>query len=349
MVRFMIFKYLFHCFVFALLLFSTPSLSAVILQYHHVSEKLPAVTSVSEETFKSHLTYLKDNNFNVIHLDKLLQHTQQGKALPAKTVAITFDDGYDNNIEQAAPILEEFDYPYTIFVNPQLIDENKSYVMTWDELRALAKRGALIANHSAKHDYLHLKQSGESQSQWLKRVREDILFSEKRIKEEIGHNVKLLAYPYGEFNRPLQNLVKELGFIGIGQHSGAVSQFTDYTRVPRYPASGFYSKLDTLKTKLNSLPFAIAELDYTDSVTTDPTPKIEIEFAEKDFYQSQFACFVSGIGRAELKWINDNRVSITTPEAIKKGRTRYNCTAPSIKSSGQFYWFSQPWVLQTSD
>jgi peptidoglycan/xylan/chitin deacetylase (PgdA/CDA1 family) len=349
MVRFMIFKNLFHCLVFTLLLFSNPSLSAVILQYHHVSEKLPAVTSVSEETFKAHLTYLKNNNFNVIHLDKLLQHTQQGKPLPAKTVAITFDDGYDNNIEQAAPILEEFGYPYTIFVNPQLIDENKSYVMTWDELKALAKRGALIANHSAKHDYLHLKQDGESQSQWLKRVREDILFSEKRIKEEVGHNVKLLAYPYGEFNRPLQSLVKELGFIGIGQHSGAVSQFTDYTRVPRYPASGFYSKLDTLKTKLNSLPFAFAELDYSDSVTTDPTPTIEIEFANKDFYQSQFACFVSGVGRADIVWKNEKRVSVTSPEDIKKGRTRYNCTAPSIKHSGQFYWFSQPWVLQVSE
>ena len=349
MVRFMIFKYVFHCFIFALLFFAHSSQAAVILQYHHVSEKLPAVTSVSEETFKSHLTYLKDNNFNVIHLDKLLSHTKQGKALPAKTVAITFDDGYDNNIEQAAPILEAFGYPYTIFVNPQLIDESTSYVMTWDELRALSKRGALIANHSAKHDYLHLKLAGETQAQWLKRVRDDILFSEKRIKEEVGHNFKLLAYPYGEFNRPLQNLVKELGFIGIGQHSGAVSKYTDYTRVPRYPASGFYSKLDTLKTKLHSLPFALAALDYEDSVTTNTQPTINIEYAEKDFNQSQFACFVSGIGRANLTWQNDNRVSVTSPEAIKKGRTRYNCTAPSIKHSGQFYWFSQPWVLQTND
>jgi hypothetical protein len=100
---------------------------------------------------------------------------------------------------------------------------------------------------------------------------------------------------------------------------------------------------------LHSLPFAISELAYTDSVTTNPTPTIELEFASKDFYQSQFACFVSGIGRADIIWKNEKRVSVTSPKDIKKGRTRYNCTAPSIKHSGQFYWFSQPWVLQTND
>ena len=172
--------------------------------------------------FEAHLQYLQDNGFKVVPLSSIVDGVKGQQPLTDKTVAITFDDAYIDVLTQAKPILDKFNFPYTIFVNPQLIDENKSYVMTWDELKALAKRGALIANHSAKHDYLHLKQDGESQSQWLKRVREDILFSEKRIKEEVGHNVKLLAYPYGEFNRPLQSLVKELGFIGIGQHSGAV-------------------------------------------------------------------------------------------------------------------------------
>ena len=321
----------------------------MILQYHHVSEKLPAVTSVSKDTFKAHLTFLKENNFHVIHLNELLNNIKQNKVLPDKTVAITFDDGYNNNIEQAAPILEAFGYPYTIFVNPLLIDEKKPYVMTWDELRTLSKRGALIANHSAKHNYLHRKLKIETDAAWSQRTQEDILFSERRIKEEIGHNAKLLAYPYGEFNNALQALVKQLGFIGIGQHSGAVSKYTDFTRIPRYPASGFYSKLDTLKTKLYSLPFAISELNYSNSVTLDKQPSMTIEFAEKDFYKSQFACFVSGIGRADVTWQNDMRVTVSSPKNIKKGRTRYNCTAPSIKNAGRFYWFSQPWVLNVSD
>ncbi|WP_063359160.1 polysaccharide deacetylase family protein [Pseudoalteromonas luteoviolacea] len=327
-------------------LVSTSAQSATILQYHHVSEKLPPVTSVSADTFKSHLEFLKSEKYNVIALDTFIEQLRAGKPLPINTVAITFDDGYDNNIEAAAPLLEAFNFPYTIFVNPKLIDEGQSYVMTWDELRTLSKRGALIANHSAKHDYLHLRLKGESDTQWKKRVANDLTWSQQRIATEIGHNLPYVAYPYGEFDNSVQSLVKELGLIGIGQHSGAVGVTTDFTRVPRFPASGIYSNLKTLKVKIKSLPFAIDKLDYDNSVTTNRKPTFILSFKDMDFYQSQFACFVSGVGRAKLAWNGKNEVQVSSPEELPNGRSRYNCTAPSKTHKGHFYWFSQPWVIQ---
>ena len=117
------YKKLFHLVLLFLICGSLRAQAAVILQYHHVSETLPAVTSVSANTFTKHLNYLKEHNFNVIPLNELISALKQGKALDDKTLAITFDDGYNNNYEQAAPILEKFGYPYTIFVNPKLIDE----------------------------------------------------------------------------------------------------------------------------------------------------------------------------------------------------------------------------------
>jgi peptidoglycan/xylan/chitin deacetylase (PgdA/CDA1 family) len=340
------FKKLFHLVFITLICLSVRAHAAVILQYHHVSETLPAVTSVSANTFTKHLSYLKEHNFNVIALNELISAIQQGKTLPEKTVAITFDDGYNNNYEQAAPILEKFGYPYTIFVNPTLIDEGKGYVMGWDKLKELASKGALIANHTAQHDYLHIKLKDESDAQWQARIKQDILRSQQRIKEEIGHDYKYLAYPYGEFNNKLQALVKELGFIGIGQHSGAVNKNANFTRLPRFPASGFYSKLDTLITKLNSRAFSIKTLDYQDSVTSQNPPTLSIEFEMGDFHKSQFACYVSSVGQAKLTWINDTTVKIDSPKALNKGRSRFNCTAPSIEHPGSYYWFSQPWVIQ---
>jgi peptidoglycan/xylan/chitin deacetylase (PgdA/CDA1 family) len=340
------FKKLFHLVLITLICLSVRAHAAVILQYHHVSETLPAVTSVSANTFTKHLSYLKEHNFNVIALNELISAIQQGKTLPEKTVAITFDDGYNNNYEQAAPILEKFGYPYTIFVNPTLIDEGKGYVMGWDKLKELASKGALIANHTAQHDYLHIKLKDESDAQWQARIKQDILHSQQRIKEEIGHDYKYLAYPYGEFNNKLQTLVEELGFIGIGQHSGAVNKNANFTRLPRFPASGFYSKLDTLITKLNSRAFSIKTLDYQDSVTSQNPPTLSIEFEMGDFHKSQFACYVSSVGQAKLTWINDTTVKIDSPKALNKGRSRFNCTAPSIEHPGSYYWFSQPWVIQ---
>ncbi|WP_338364028.1 polysaccharide deacetylase family protein [uncultured Pseudoalteromonas sp.] len=340
------FKKLFHLVLITLVCLSVRVHAAVILQYHHVSETLPAVTSVSANTFTKHLSYLKEHNFNVIALNELISALQQGKTLPEKTVAITFDDGYNNNYEQAAPILEKFAYPYTIFVNPRLIDEGKGYVMGWNKLKELADKGALIANHTAQHDYLHIKLKGESDAQWQARIKKDILHSQQRIKEEIGHDYKYLAYPYGEFNNELQTLVKELGFVGIGQHSGAVNSNSNFTRLPRFPASGFYSKLDTLITKLNSRAFNIKSLNYQDSVTSQNPPTLSIELEMGDFHKSQFACYVSSVGQAKLTWINDSTVQINSPKALNKGRSRFNCTAPSIEHPGSYYWFSQPWVIQ---
>jgi len=346
MVCLIMYKKLFHLVLFILISVSVRAQAAVILQYHHVSETLPAVTSVSANTFTKHLSYLKEHNFNVIALNELISALKQGETLPDKTVAITFDDGYNNNYEQAAPILEKFGYPYTIFVNPKLIDEGKSYVMGWDKLRKLAKKGALIANHSGQHDYLHRTLENETNAQWRSRIKKDILDSQKRIKEETGQDYKYLAYPYGEFNNELQALVTELGFIGIGQHSGAVNKDSNFSRLPRFPASGFYSKLETLITKLNSRAFNITKLTYKDSVTEQNPPMLTIEFNMGDFHKSQFACYVSSVGQADLNWNNKNTVEITSPKALNKGRSRFNCTAPSISNPGSYFWFSQPWVIE---
>lgn len=320
--------------------------AAVILQYHHVSEKLPPVTSISAEQFTEHMDYLRKGNFNVIALDEMLKTLQAGKNLPAKSVAITLDDGYNNNIEQAAPILEKFGFPYTIFVNPKLIDEQQHYLMSWEQLRKLSKKGALIANHSAKHDYLHQHLEGETQEQWHDRIAKDITWSEQRIASEVGHNAKLLAYPYGEFSKELQNLVRSLGFVGIGQHSGAVGKFTDFTRVPRFPASGIYAALSTLSVKLNSHPFDINKLSYEDSVSTNKQPTLLIDFKDRQFSQHQFTCYVSGQGIATTKWLTQKQVSISAKQSLPTGRSRYNCTAPlNSGQSNEFYWFSQPWVV----
>ncbi|GAA59717.1 hypothetical protein P20652_1581 [Pseudoalteromonas sp. BSi20652] len=340
------YKKLFHLVLFILISLSVRAQAAVILQYHHVSETLPAVTSINANTFTKHLSYLKKHDFNVIPLNELILALQQGQTLPEKTVAITFDDGYNNNYDEAAPILEKFGYPYTIFVNPKLIDQNQRYVMGWDKLKELSKKGALISNHTAQHDYLHIKLENETGAQWKTRIKQDILYSQQRIKEEIGQDYKYLAYPYGEFNNELQSLVTELGFIGIGQHSGAVSKNSNFSRLPRFPASGFYSKLDTLSTKLNSHAFNITKLTYIDSVTEQNPPKLTIEFKMDDFHKTQFACYVSSVGQADLTWINENTVEITSPKILNKGRSRFNCTAPSIKKPSSYYWFSQPWVLQ---
>ena len=71
------YKKLFHLVLFILISISLRAQAAVILQYHHVSETLPAVTSVSASTFTEHLSYLKEHNFNVVPLVTTIITTKQ--------------------------------------------------------------------------------------------------------------------------------------------------------------------------------------------------------------------------------------------------------------------------------
>jgi peptidoglycan/xylan/chitin deacetylase (PgdA/CDA1 family) len=237
----------------------------------------------------------------------------------------------------------------TIFVNPQLIDESKSYVMSWPQLKQLAQEGALIASHHLNHDYLHELQHGESLEQWRVRIKQELTTAQARIADEIGHDLPWVAYPYGEYNREVQAIVSELGLIGIGQQSGAVGTTTDWTAVPRFPASGVYANIDTLSVKLNSKAFPIDHIEYHDTVTTDTQPIMTLKFKEKSFHQSQFACYVTGQELADIKWLDKLTVRVSAKKPLKNGRSRYNCTAPTKEDSTRYYWYSQQWLVKASE
>ena len=92
---------------------SINSSASIILQYHHVSETTPKSTSISPAQFEVHLKYLKEHNFTVIPLSELINSLIKHQPLPDKTVVITFDDAYQDNMTFAKPLLDKFNYPYT--------------------------------------------------------------------------------------------------------------------------------------------------------------------------------------------------------------------------------------------
>ena len=317
--------------------------SAVILQYHHVSDRTPAITSLSPEKFKQHMDYLKAEQFNIVPLPQLIENIKNKRPIKDKTIAITFDDGYLNVFENARPILKANNWPYTVFVNSKFVDDKYSRHMSWDQLRIIAKEGATIANHTKEHHYLVRKPENLSQEKWQQQIADDIIHVEKRIKAEIGHDYKYLAYPYGEFDVHTLSTIKKLGFIGIGQHSGAIGHYSDLARLPRFPASGIYANLDRLKLKLLSINMPVEKLESQESVLGDNPPTLIMSIKLDDIRKRQLQCFASG-DRATITWNNENQFSAVAPKALSKGRSRYNCTVPSKKDSKRYYWFSQPWI-----
>jgi peptidoglycan/xylan/chitin deacetylase (PgdA/CDA1 family) len=89
---------------------------AVILGYHRVGDAAHDAYGicVMPEHFEEQMDAVS-RYAHVLSLSRLVQHLKEG-TLPARSVAVTFDDGYADNLYQAKPILEKYQVPATIFV-----------------------------------------------------------------------------------------------------------------------------------------------------------------------------------------------------------------------------------------
>jgi peptidoglycan/xylan/chitin deacetylase (PgdA/CDA1 family) len=121
---------------------STPWLS--ILTYHRFPQadgEEPfddGVIDVTRDEFERHVACLK-KHFTPIGVDELCAFAAGGR-LPRNAVAITFDDGYLDNYEQALPILKRHDCKAIFFVATSIITERRMY--WWDRVAYLLKRSA---------------------------------------------------------------------------------------------------------------------------------------------------------------------------------------------------------------
>jgi len=319
--------------------------NAVILLYHHVSDSTPKMTSVSPHTFREHMQHLA-NHHQVLPLKEVIETLRNKKPLPDKTVVITFDDGYKNIYENAHPILKEFSFPYTIFINPPLIG-NVSYQLDWQQVKTMANEGASFANHGSQHTHMLTRSNNESEEGWLQRNLQEIEIAETILKQNLGYSLKYFAYPYGEFDSKLKARLSSKGYISFAQHSGAIASFSDFSALPRYPSAGIYSNIKSLKVKLNSLAMPV-DIVYPNNPKIElPSYNADLSFNIKteDLTPQQINCFQNG--QALNKTLEGSIVTVNIQPITKPGRHRVNCTAPSIKEKGRYYWFSQPFFMPT--
>ena len=325
--------------------------SAVILQYHHVSDSTPAVTSVTPEVFKKHVQYLSDNEFNVLPLNEIVQALRNNQPLPEKTIAITFDDAYLNIYENAFPVLKKKNWPFTIFVATAPVDKKYSRFLSWEQLQEMGKQGATIANHTINHDHSVERLPEETEQQWIDRFKQDLQATEKRIQDKTGQSVKLFAWTFGETAPQLREKLANMGYTGFAQQSGAAGTLSDFTRLPRYPMGGDYGGSD-FAVKVNSLALPVKNQSPDSSLidSGNLTPELTIELEAGDYQKNQLKCYASGQGEIEVKWHDKDMTKFTTKvkNPLPTGRSRYNCTAPS-NSGRQYYWYSHAWLRLTEE
>ena len=182
-----------------------------VLSYHAFSWKTSNNMTIREKDFEAQMSYLKTNGYHVVPLSRMLDFFN-GKELPEKSVVITIDDGWGSAYRIAYPILRKYGYPYTLFIQTNLI--NSAFkTLDWDQIREMLSNSNLsIGSHTATHRDLAQQKKGESFAKYFSSIRQDLSLAKKIIFQETGVDPVHLAYPYGSTSQLVMDLVKELGY-----------------------------------------------------------------------------------------------------------------------------------------
>ncbi|CAN5414979.1 polysaccharide deacetylase family protein [soil metagenome] len=172
-----------------------------VVVYHTISSPeaaLPADTDISPQRFETHLRWLAKRRKHVTTLRETLFPTAH-----KNLIAITFDDGYRDNLTVALPLLEKYDLPMTLFMAADFI--GKEDYLTADDLKFLAAHPLVtIGSHAFSHQ--HLTELSKAEAEF------ELLESKKILEEITGKTIDLLAYPYGDCNSTIEWLSAECGY-----------------------------------------------------------------------------------------------------------------------------------------
>lgn len=189
----------------------------LVVAFHRVNDRLPPDgLTCTVDQFTAFCAFFA-KYFRVVALSEQVQGCVEGREMGG-TLSITFDDGYADNFEIAAPILREHGLPATFFVTTGFL--GTQYMapwdvalpvhpgwMTWEQVRLLVAQGFDIGSHTDMHLDL-----GSSSAET---VRADLALSKSKIQDATGIDTRFFAYPFGRrehiSERSLE-IVRELGF-----------------------------------------------------------------------------------------------------------------------------------------
>jgi peptidoglycan/xylan/chitin deacetylase (PgdA/CDA1 family) len=219
---------------------------AVIALFHRVDDALagnPITCTTSE--FRSYCSFFQ-RYFTVVSLEDLLGRLRRRESVGG-CLAITFDDGYVDNAETAAPELKRRGLPAAFFVATNFIESNHvpwwdadrsitSRWMTWDDVRAIRDRGFEVGSHTMNHVDLGRVDGAEADA--------EIAQSRARLEAELGAPVLLFSYPYGRpenFTEANRERVRRAGYgCCLSAHGGTVRIDSSPFDLHREPVSPWH-------------------------------------------------------------------------------------------------------------
>ena len=295
---------------------------AVVYAYFSIGDDTALEYNISKEQFLNHINEISNGDYSITALPDIIKSFKNGEKTKPRAIVITFDGADKSIVNNAAPLLIERKIPFTIFVPTQKISDTSTSSLTWDDLRDLKKTGLVTFG---LHPQTYSRLAGMNEEE----IKRQINSAKSTLRNELDVETDLFAYPFGEYDKKYQDILKSLGFTAaFGQQSGVAHGRSDMFALPRFTMTQNYSDLDRFVMTSNALPFPVTDITPTTAVLDTPTPSfgfsVDPSFTKKDIQSIQ--CFSSNDNKPQIS-ILENRIELRF-DKISNEKLRVNCTLP---------------------
>lgn len=201
-----------------------------VLVYHYTydssnsyeKKECKSIICLSDKQFRSHMKFIKDNDFYTATLNDLELFIDGKIRLPEHTVVITIDDGY--YVPKSIEILEEYDLHATLFL-----------IGSVSKITGFNYNSPNLEIHSHTYDLHYVGACPGGQGSPIKCLAKDKVLADLKKSRESLNNTPYFCYPFFEYNDYAISLLKEAGFrMAFAGHRMKVRVGANKYKLPRY-------------------------------------------------------------------------------------------------------------------
>ena len=220
-----------------------------VLAYHSVVDESAAENqkqyfpqTISAQTLIKHFNWLKENGYNVISWQQVIDAENGKGTLPDNAVLLSFDDGYETMYNVVFPLLKAYNYPAVFAPVTGWLDTpadqkiayadkmlDRSVFATWSQVKEMEQSGLVeVASHTHNlHNGINANPSGgqlpaviapeykngkyETEDAYKNRLKSDFTRSVQTLVNHVGKKPRVMVWPYGQFNDVAVQLARQAG------------------------------------------------------------------------------------------------------------------------------------------
>jgi peptidoglycan/xylan/chitin deacetylase (PgdA/CDA1 family) len=215
-----------------------------ILMYHEVTpHPAPAYRryTITPEELGLQLDWLRERGYTTVRMDDVHAAWRGERALPRRSVVITFDDGGRDCLEHAVPALVARGFTATFYVVAGVIGRPMRWLRAevglellaadWTALRAAEAVGMRCEAHSVSHPRLATVSTDV--------CRQELVRGRALLEDGLGREVRHLAYPFGSSSRATRDIARDAGYLTACTTVEALAMPAhDLLALPRVPVVG---------------------------------------------------------------------------------------------------------------